>query len=805
MENSKFYPILQDMTTTTLQMTDFYATLEKAISDSWQQEKIDHYLTHLGDNLNVLCEQLIQLGDEQAEVLDLLNPSQVLEGKSALIFHYGWIDVAKSFLVLWRNTLFENQKAAILVLDKKVSADGLKKMQADSKANIEGALENLNACFDKITTEISSTPKDLLKTLEKWYRQDSPWPNYRKQIETLQLQTDGLVQQQSQLNTVHGIIQNIEQLSIESVHHCQSEINSHREIAQESLAFIGEFLNTQTSKIPVLLENQEDKLLTEKHNRIFSSALEKEIAELSGQINLAITSQAGVLHTRDIDFKRDISQWLDAEILPLLMEVWELTIHVRNNLKMALINIRNRAIVLQSDQKDGQEITIEQDDICQPLNSFLQQSEDRLLEQENLHQLIHNRLDQHFQLSGLFNNDDSFLSLQNQSALTQLRSNQNEILEKTVTWWKQQVKRVNRWLSSVQEEDALSTSEKIVRFLQNKSPRTNNQSYNGIFMTKGYIGESFWVGRDQELKRIGTLIRQWEKGYRGTVLLTANRFAGKSLFGDLVSNRYFAQSTIRLLPNSTIKLKGRTFSTTYNLGEALDFISKYSVHNKVLVWLDDLELWHDPSQPMSQNIDDLLQHIDRHFGHIFYLISLSTHLKKQLDKSHGLNRSFQAEIKLNTMTQESIHEAILIRHGATHKQLVNDEGVEITPDTFKNMTARTQRSGLNNIGTALHLWSCSIQPKDNDQVVYRTPIEYILPDFLEIDSALILRALYLEKRSTEYRLRKRFGPAFKPKYAEALLRLQSIGLVKRQLDGWLEINDLAVNEVIALLEENEYL
>ena len=63
----------------------------------------------------------------------------------------------------------------------------------------------------------------------------------------------------------------------------------------------------------------------------------------------------------------------------------------------------------------------------------------------------------------------------------------------------------------------------------------------------------------------------------------------------------------------------------------------------------------------------------------------------------------------------------------------------------------------------------------------------------------------IEKRTNEYRLRRIFGPAFTEKYAPILQRLIGIGLLRRQLDGWLEINEVLVNELGHLLEDKGYL
>jgi hypothetical protein len=63
----------------------------------------------------------------------------------------------------------------------------------------------------------------------------------------------------------------------------------------------------------------------------------------------------------------------------------------------------------------------------------------------------------------------------------------------------------------------------------------------------------------------------------------------------------------------------------------------------------------------------------------------------------------------------------------------------------------------------------------------------------------------MEKRTNEYRLRKLFGSPFQEKFNFIIQRLISIGILTRHIDGWLEVNEVVVNEVGKILEEKNYL
>ena len=169
-----------------------------------------------------------------------------------------------------------------------------------------------------------------------------------------------------------------------------------------------------------------------------------------------------------------------------------------------------------------------------------------------------------------------------------------------------------------------------------------------------------------------------------------------------------------------------------------------------------------------------------------------------------LTKVFQAEINLDNMSNADIQKAILIRHGATHKHLVDEKGEEANVSYFKKVVNHTIAKSRANIGESLRNWAFAIHESGNETVRFERRSTYALPDFITQDSAVLLSTLLLEKQSNEYRLRKLFGPAFNEKYAHLVVRLIGIGILRRNVDGWLEINPAVVNDLANLLERKKY-
>jgi hypothetical protein len=794
------------MLSTSNHLTSFFAAINTASEAVWTGREPEEELRFLLLEGRTLCRQLLAIGDESSERLKAIPKEALDQQAKDLILQFHWLEIAKSFVVLWRNITFEHIKAQLLVVDKQLTKAGWYQWQIDAQAQIKAAAKELESLWENDPVLLSEDDTFRWKKLSKLQQQDLPWPVYRKQFITLEKQLEELWGQYKSLKTNSDAIQALTNVVFDTIHDCLREIQEHKNLAKQGATFIVDNIAENKSKIPGFIEQQEGKIHQKKHSKSLKPELERQLKKLSGLSSVPVAATSTTIRTKEIDFKRYLSRWLDSEILPLLYEVWELTINIRNNLKMAFINIRNRAILLNNDNVEQSEQSgIKHDDLAQPLNSFGLQTQIREKELIEIHQLIQQRLNHNFKLTTVFRQDEFFLSVPLQSTINQFRSNQNQFLKQLKKWWSLQRKNFQKWLSSVQEEDALSISEKVVRYVESRKPQTKNQAYTSIFLTKGYIGESFWVGRKSELKRIANLIEQWKLGYRGAVLLTGNRFSGKSLLGDLISNNHFPNNTVRLLPNSSLKFNGRTFKTTYNLQEALNFVSKYTPTAGALIWLDDLELWQDTNYTLSENINNLKQHIDRYSNRIFYQLSLNKSLLRQLDKSHAFSKHFQSTIILDNMSQEDIRNAILIRHGATHKELVDEALKPLKPEAFQQLISRTYRASGGNIGEALNLWACAIQIVGNDEVRQESEGFYALPNFIDADQAILLRSLLFEKRTNEYNLRKLLGPAFQHRYVSILQRMLSVGILERHIDGWLEISDAAVNDINQHLIKKGYL
>ncbi len=787
----------------TTSLNSFESVLNASIEQAWLNNEDQEHLHALLQSVEKITHQFIQLGDFSANQIETHTESS--EVFPNYVIHFIWMEKGKAFMVLCRDIVFQFHKALVLKSQGKVSPMALAQLQAASHRVIKDSAAELVESLEKETRTIGLDAKALVKNISTWSKQNNPWKIYKKQIQDLNAQCQKISVQTAQLITVTNEFQKIKDLVAQNLAACKTEIDQLSILTKDTIDYIEETVEEKPGKVALHLEEMESKIETANHIVLLDDGIKDTLEEMLEKMQAPIDTDGGLLLYRDIIFKRNTRQWLDSEILPLIYELWEINEQVVNSFKMSLLNIRNRALLLSNEIKEGKPPEFDQTHYCYPLVSYLEKTDNSKKKLEEIVETIESRIKKDFQVSEIYNTDNTFLPVPLQSAINQFNLNQNPWVVKSQVWFNKQRQAIAKFKTSVEHEETLSVSEKIVRFIENRKPLEKNEQYTGIFLTKGFVGKSFWVGRVQELKRFENLVEQWRLGFRGAAILSGQRFAGKTLFGEFASNSFFYHKNIRLIPNSTIKVGGRIYNTTYDLGAALDFIKKHTINTQTLVWIDDLEYWSDPNIPLSKNVRALCNAIDNQGNRMFFLVSMSNWLLSHLDKTHEILRVFQAEINLDKMNTEEMKKAILIRHGATHKTLFRTEEDEPTAKEFQKMVNRIHRSTVGNIGEALTRWSYRIKKVDEESVIFVPNSNYVLPDFLTPDTALILATIMMEKRTNEYRLRKLFGSPFKEKYQHLIQRLISVGLLTRHMDGWLEINELAVNEVGKLLERKQYL
>ena len=716
-------------------------------------------------------------------------------------FH--WADLAKSYLLVWRNTLFEWCRAEVMVLDGRVE-------EVDLQELYRAGLENLKATGADLLQHLEMEPGvNSRRLFNDWRQQQNPWPVYQEQMAQLPEQCRRIGKDHEELRRIAGCFGDIRKLVQGMIGDCQESTDRVTEQVRyamtESKRILEEEPNQQFGRVASRLEDIDQEIEVPHHLNEFTPVLDELIEQLPGRKSVPIAARAGIIELFEVHFSRSTLQWLKSEILPLLYEIWELTDAAGNESKMALVNLQNWSMVLAKEVEEGKAPTVSTGSFVQ----ILAELEARLLNSrskiDELETLVKSRLGRHFCLSEIFNEEDPFLPVALQSTIEQLRLNQNLFLGWVKNFAGQQWERLQQLLRRVEEEEALTQAEKVTRFIRERQSDPASSQYASIFLTKGFVSSSFIVGREEELKHAESVVESWKKGFRGSLLVTGSRLSGKTLFGELLATRNFGNQTLRLQPNSHFFVEGRKYETSFDLAKALDQIRRFPLREPTLVWIDDLEHWWSPEYTYYQNALALKEFLDHSPSRVFVMVAMGNCLRPRLGKMMDWGNLFQAWVRMDEMRNEEVREAILIRHSATHQQLVNREGEELNPQEFRRLTNKIFHASHGNIGEALNMWAFSTRQLDEEQVQNQFSSDFTLPNFVNPDLSILLSSVMMQRKTNERRLRKFFGPVFSKKYAPLVRRLLSMGVLVRGIDGWLEVQPLLVNELGRILQKEGYL
>lgn len=783
-------------------------SLEGILGETWKHEDFNAHLSQLVTGSDQLFALFSEAGDLCYSKLTAGEKPSGEETFLCLLIHHQWAPNAKAYMILWRDVLFQEQKSQLLLLEGEASPEAVAHLKKEAFETVAEAAAWLKNNIELEASSIQRSRGGSEKIVAKWNLQNNPWPTYREQLSFIPKQCRGLEDQFNDLVAVSSVFNKIRKHIQSILESCLLETASSEAAARKAIGLIAEESKTEKEAnlktIAARLDEVEREMVLTQHFNFFSLSLEDQLAAIPEKMQVAIGTQGGNLQQLDINLRKRTRQWVESEILPLLYEVWELTENVGNGMKMSLMNIRNRAILLSAGTNENSNIDFEKAALSQPLQSFLANISKARSQMEGYVKQISDRAIL-LKASHIYQ-PEQFLFVSQQTTINRLTLDQGKMIDKLKSWWLKSTLHVRRLIKSVEEEESLSISERVVRYVRHRETDEKASPYTSIFLTKGYIGISFAVGREDELRHVKNVVDNWKAGYRGAISITGKRLSGKTLFGELAAARFFADNNIiRLFPGSILEVQGRKFEATHDLKAALDFVRKHTLTTRPLIWMDDLELWWDPSIPLYQNVRALIEYVDDYSDQIFFMVSMSNFLKSHLQQSCQINRIFQADIRMDYISVDAVHDAILVRHGATHKKLVDKENQEISPQAFRKNIAAIHKRSSGNIGEALNEWASSIRLVDEDTVTPSFESSYSLPDCLNETTGMLTAQIVLQKRTNEYRLRKQFGPAFQEKYLNVLQRLIHIGLLRRQLDGWLEVNDIVVNELGRMLVEKNYL
>ena len=780
---------------TAQQIIDLIKDLENAINEAWAKEEHEAILNSLASILSLYSDRGIDVGTRQDNGDDLTK----------VIIQYHWGKAYKSILVLIRDVLFQVQKSLILLKEEAITDEHVNTLLIDSKNVLESAFQDHKKQIDKFFNLSFKSEKEKTQYILDNKIQYSPWHVLENQYRSLNEQSNALLREYT---FVKGVSNNAASLKREIQNAFDKFKDEIKKVEETGITAMKLISNFNQADILGMIE-QVTALIPDQRSHHLLSEYERQCEEIYDHLgksyNIAIAIRGSELIYKELNFVRLFRVWIEGRAHPLLMEGQEFVDRARNNLHLNLVHIKERLLLSNHDKGNSNESSLDIDNLKESITGIVHRMNDDHKELEILERELKSILNNSFRVPNIYRPDIEFFDAEQQKLVSQLQDEAAPWVPSLFYWFNKNILNAKQLFKNVADEEKLSFAERTVRYVKNRTPAVDNFQYQNIFNTEGFMGESFWVGRSAELTKMKNLIEDWNIGFRGSVVLSGMRFCGKSVFGQIVSNRFFDDHTVRLRPNDIINLQGRTFETTHNISESIEFIKHHTVNQRYLIWIDDLELWQSSGSSLHFNVESLLSFIDSYANKHFILVSCSNWFLNHLDKFFNFSNSIQAEINLDMMSELEIRQAISIRHSATHKLLVDLEGDRIEPEEFERCAKRIIQYTRYNIGDALNMWSSFITKGEEGSVILSPRVFYSFPDILNDQNRIVVKSLLMNKYSNEYELNKSLGSSFQEKYKFIIRRLLSLGLLQRNTTDHLEANPFLVNELARQLQQDNYL
>lgn len=719
---------------------------------------------------------------------------QEADAKECYLLHFSLSKPFKDLMLLHRDIFLQLKIASHKAKENLVSEEALISHFLESKLVLEQALDAFQKTIEQEYRTISRFEKSGKNISRKTSHHQNPWPIYKEQFESILGQIQLIDSEGKIFQKIIEIFNAIKNYTVSSYESSLAEARNSIETVKKISAAL-EKLEDSDEIVFILAEVDLAVKKIETSGRKlegFSDFVEEKVKALP-TLDFPTATNEGFLLTKKLDFNKSVKRWLDYELLPYLIDVWENQNNLASFYKHSLLNLKS-SLQLVKNNKSFSPIQAQ----VASLNEVQDTFELNIKKQQQIISEIELILKTEFLATNIYNSGD-FLEVSFQSSLNQYTSERSGF----VLDWFQKLKTGFKSLNSSYEKRISSPQdnylEQAIDCINFRMVKEENAHYDTLFLNKNFIGDLFLVPRIEEEKILENCYTDWENGFNKSALILGNNLSGKSTFMEDFAKKHFAKDIILLEIESTITVEGRKFKTSKNLKEALQEIKKNIYNTKPVLIIDDLEYWRSDEFSFLDNARALVNFVLSESDKIFVLVSMSKAMQKHLDGRFPFSNGFSTRLNLNKTSSEEIFKAVLIRHGASHKKLVNKELQLITPKQLESKVQDLTNQFKNNIGEVLQAWAYSTKMTENNLVIFEEA-QCEFQDFFSSEEIIILKHVYLYKYINEILLKNFLGKNYSNNFDLGIKRLINTKVLWRKPNGNLRLNRVITSDIFDILK-----
>jgi len=393
---------------------------------------------------------------------------------------------------------------------------------------------------------------------------------------------------------------------------------------------------------------------------------------------------------KTINIKSEFARWFSSFIYPKIIELESKRDHAVEKCLLAFTQIRTRVAAISlaeveesfSLQKDFKDIFAQlEKDVLTALKK----------EEEDTDALIETHEQEYLLASNVYLENRLFLPESGGNQISNLSKDAQRRITHRFEKYRGELKSyVNKVLSQYVEVDKTPYS----RFIKNQTSIYDEDDSLALFLKKGYLGKSFTVPRPELIDPIVEDYRLWLEGFSGALLMSGLSGSGKSTLLGMINHMGWSAEIIQLKTGESYFIEHESYNPEIDFKVLIDNVLKRTKGKRIVISIDDLEMWHDAQVSLYDNISKLFRAILKYRQKVFFVVTCTPFLRQRIQSFMDLNTVFSHIRVIDRMNSNQIRSALNLR--ARVHELANIEDLHLDAK-FSNIV----RNSRGNIGAAM--------------------------------------------------------------------------------------------------------
>lgn len=582
---------------------------------------------------------------------------------------------------------------AILLRDSLLASVKEEQHKKDCRVVTERYLEEVCSIVKKAAGDVFDAyagDEDPSYNARKWQHQESPVEAIQDQLREIQKQSKKIYRSSSKIDDIRFHIQEyVKDFQLQF----SRQTNAVKKLADivKEVKFLVKDISSDSSE--ALVTNTVDEIGENGQRLELVKGTESmDILPYASNESLSIpvSTTAGFLNYKTINVKSEFARWFSSFIYPKIVELESKRDHAVEKCMLAFTQIRTKVAAISIAELD------DPSNIQRDFEIIFTQLDKEVLEtlrheEEELNALVLSHINDRLLASNVYSDEMLFLPETGRNQIANISKDAQKRLVTNVEKYQGRFKNyVNKLLSRYFEVDKTQYS----KFIQNLVSIPDEDDQLALFLKKGYLGKSFTVARPEVITPIVEDYQLWLDGFAGAVLLSGMTGSGKSTILGMISHLGLSKEIIQLHYGESYFIQHKSYDPTYDFKALIEQIAQKTRGREVVVCIDDLEMWHDDTHELFDNITNLFEAITKYRNKIFFVVTCSPFLKKRILLFKNLSSTFSKQMEMERMNSNQIRNSLNLR-ARVNGQLPMDE---IDMETRYGYITRESRG---NIGAAM--------------------------------------------------------------------------------------------------------